>query len=267
MSDDDLFGDNRDEFFTDDEEFGGEEFEEFEGFEEFDLGEAVDVPDFGAEAPVEEGAAEPTIFGLNRTFAIIGAVVALVVCLGIAGLVVVIFANRGPSPVEQTVAAVYATNTQVAVYLAATETQNAENLNLTATATLWTPTPTPSETPTPTPSPTEELATPTPFFQIVTPTPGEGVGGGLTGEVVAQTATALAGILAGGLASPTPEEAIGLGGTPALIVTPTPVSALPTTGLFDEIGQGGGVNTLATAGLAILGLAAIIIVARRLRTG
>jgi hypothetical protein len=48
-------------------------------------------------------------------------------------------------------------------------------------------------------------------------------------------------------------------------VTPTPQTSLPTTGLFDDIGSGGGVNTLATAGLAALGLAGIIFLARRLR--
>ncbi len=250
---DDIFGDKRDEFFSDENEFG-EPFEEFEGFEGVDLGdEEADLPEFGEEPAAAE---TPTLFGLNRNFVLIGGGIALVVCIALIALVAVLL-TAGPSDIDRTVTAVLATNTEVARLLNLTETQNAVAMAMTSTAEAWTDTPTPTNTPTPTFTPTEPPVTPTQQVLFVTPTPQEGVG--ISADAVAQTATALAQILAGG--TPTREVATQV----ALGATPTPISALPTTGLFDEIGSGGGVNSLATAGLAALGLAAIIVVARRLR--
>ncbi len=60
-------------------------------------------------------------------------------------------------------------------------------------------------------------------------------------------------------------DAVALGATPTPIIVGQPAPTMPDTGIFDDIGQGGGVNSLATAGLAVLGLAAVIVVARRLR--
>ncbi len=184
---------------------------------------------------------------------------------------VVIQSNAGPSDVQLTVTSVYATNTYVAYALDLTETQNAINADLTATAASWTdtPTPTPTHTATPMPSPTVEQATQVAL--IVTPTLIAGAG--LDVSAIELTATALAEILSGapggvpaGGATPTAE--VGAPGTgPGLIVTPTPFSSLPDSGLFDEgFANGGGVNGLLTAALAALGLTAIIVVSRRLRS-
>jgi len=265
MSDrDELF---RDSSFDDEEPFSDEDLwpeaeEAGESNLRSELGdEERDVPEFGEELE-EEG--RRTILGMNRTFVIIGAVIVLILCVGIGALLVYIQATAGPSDVELTVTAVYATNTFVAYALELTETQNAVNANLTATADAWTdtPTPTPTFTATPSPSPTVELATQVPIF--MTPTPDLSAGG-LSASAIELTATALAAILRGG--TPTPEE-----GVPGGFVTVTPgavvtVTALPSTGLFDGAFAGGqGVNGLLTAAVAALGLGVVIVVARRLRT-
>ncbi|GAB4572575.1 MAG: hypothetical protein Kow0077_12370 [Anaerolineae bacterium] len=276
MSDDrDLLFDSGDPFGEDDDTFGFEDsdwgdeggagFDDLgEGFEA-ELGdEGEDMPTFGDE--LEDDGEQRTIFGLNRRFAIIGGIVAVVLCLGIIGLVFIISANAGPSDVELTVTSVYATNTFVAYALELTETQNAINRDLTATADAWTDTPTPTSTATstPTPPPTVELATQVPIFM----TPTGLAQGGLDASAIELTATALAQILSGGIPTPTPEMiGDGTGG----FVTATPLgpvaTALPDTGLFDEgFANGGGVNGLLTAGLAALGLAAVIVVSRRLRS-
>jgi hypothetical protein len=256
MSDRDIFGDDRDDFFQDEDS----SFEDFEDFESLDLGELdEDAPTFGEEEGVEEeGAARGTIFGLNRTFVLIGGIFGILICVG-AVILLLVLANQGPTDIDLTVTSVYATNTFVAYALDLTETQNASFGAETATAEAWTDTPSPTPTFTPTPTATEPLATATSQIIFVTPT-SDGQGGGVSADAVAQTATALAQILAGG--TPTPEVLITEPG--GGFVTPTPQSALPTTGLFDEIGTGG-VNSLATAGLAVLGLAAVMFVARRLR--
>lgn len=273
MSDRDLLFGGEDPFGDDDpfgggDEWGGEVDDTFEDLDDdfrADLGdEDEDMPMFGDEIEEEE-AQGATIFGLNRRFAIIGGVIAVVLCLGIIGLLFVIQQNAGPSDVELTVTAVYATNTFVAYALELTETQNAVSRDLTATAQSWTatPSPTPTSTETPTPSPTVELSTQIPIFM----TPTGGAGGGLNASQIELTATALAAILSGGgVASPTP-EVVGDGSGGFVTATPLPVAtALPDTGLFDEgFANGGGVNGLITAGLAALGLAAVIVVSRRLR--
>ncbi len=270
MSDDDLFGDSRDDFFGDDDDFGGDTFDEFESFDDFDLGdEEVDAPDFGEDFTAEEGGpAGATLFGLNRTFVLIAGAAALVICVAVVVLVLVI-GTGGPSDVDLTITAVYATNTQVALFLEETATQNALSLDMTATADAWTDTPTPVPSDTPTIAPTEVPATSTPLFVTPTVDPNQSGGGGLEPNAVALTATALAGILAGATEAAPPGEFLtptidtGAGpGTGGL----TPIATrLPTTGLFDDIGTGNGVNGLLTAGLALVGLAAVIVVARRLR--
>lgn len=269
---------DRDELFRDDsfdeEPFGDEDFwppEEEEAAGEGDLrselgDESRDVPEFGEELEEEEGRRR-TILGMNRTFVIIGAIIALIVCLGIGVLLVYIQATAGPTDIELTVTAVYATNTFVAYALELTETQNAVNANLTATADAWTdtPTPTPTFTATPSPSPTVELATQVPIF--MTPTPDLSAGG-LSASAIELTATALAAMLRGG--TPTPEGGVVVPGGGFVTVTPPgpvpQVTALPGTGLFDDAIAGGqGINGLLTAALAALGLGAVIVVVRRLR--
>ncbi len=265
MSDrDELF---RDDSFDSEEPFGEEDFwpEEEEAGESdlrSELGDEESyVPEFGEELEEEEGRRR-TILGMNRTFVLIGAVIALIVCLGIGVLLIYIQATAGPTDIELTVTAVYATNTFVAYALELTETQNAVNANLTATADAWTdtPTPTPTFTATPSPSPMVELATQVPIF--MTPTPDLSAGG-LGASAIEQTATALAAILRGG--TPTPE--VGVPGGGFVTVTPGVVAtALPSTGLFDEAFAGGqGLNGLLTAALAVVGLGAVIVVVRRLR--
>ena len=256
MSDRDMFGDDRDDFFQDDDAT----FEDFEDFESLDIGEIdEDSPTFGEEEGLEdEAAARGTIFGLNRTFVLIGGIFAILICGG-AVVLLLLLSTQGPSDIDLTVTSVYATNTFVAYALDLTETQNAAYGAETATAEAYTDTPSPTPTFTPTATPTELLATPTSQIIFVTPT-SDGQGGGVSADAVAQTATALAQILAGG--TPTPEVLVTAPG--GGFVTPTPQGQLPTTGLFDEIGTGG-VNNLATAGLAVLGLAAVMFIARRLR--
>ncbi len=263
----DPFGD--DDPFGGDDEWGGDVDEGFDDLgDDFqtDLGdEGEDLPAFGDEVEEEE-AQRATIFGLNRRFVTIGALIALLLCVGIIGLIFVIQQNAGPSDIDLTVTAVYATNTFVAYALELTETQNAVSRDLTATAQSWTATPSPTPTPTetPSPSPTVELATQVPIFM----TPTGGPGSGLNASQIELTATALAAILSGsGLPTPTP-EAFENGDGGFVTVTPGgPVAtALPDTGLFDAGFAGGeGVNGLLTAGLAALGLAAVIVVSRRLR--
>ncbi len=274
MSDrDELFGVEEDPFGGDDSLWGDEAEDTLGGFEnEFgaELGdEDQDMPQFGDE-PADDGERR-TIFGLNRGFVLFGAVAAAVICLGIIGLLFVIQRNAGPSDVELTVTAVYATNTFVAYALELTETQNAVSRDLTATAASWTATPsaTPTATDTPTPEPVVVLETQVPIFM----TPTLVAGGGLNASQIELTATALARILSGGgLATPTPELMEDPGGgfvtvTPSGPVAPV-ATALPSTGLFDDgFANGGGVNGLLTAGLAALGLAAIIVISRRMRMG
>lgn len=257
---DNLFGDDRDDFFAEDGDFGEGAFDDFEDIEDlgdFDLGDEAELPDFDEE--IDFGEERSTIFGLNRNFVLIGGVIAIILCVGIAAVTFVILGNQGPSDIDLTVTSVYATNTYVAFALDETATQNALYADMTSTAAAWTKTPTPTATFTASPEPTEAQPTQTQAMVFVTPTP-DGQGGGISADAVAQTATALAQILAGG--TPTPEVIdTGTG-----FVTATPVTSLPSTGLFDDIGAGGGMNSLATAGLAVVGLAALIFVSRRLRS-
>lgn len=297
------FGDDFGDDFADDfasDDFGTDEFSEL------DAGDMPEDFDFGDEAPPERR----TLFGLSMPFVIIIGIIAIILCGGIAILLLSITSNAGPSEVELTVTSVLATNTAVAEALNMTETRNAITNTPTATHT-------PSDTPEPTLTPSN---TPTPFEPSQTPlffTPTEG-GEGVSQDAVAQTATAIAQAL---FATPTAEDDGGtgdgtgdgaddgtgdgtgdggtgdgasdatqaaMGATPTveegvpggdltpgadggdggvLFVTLTPGGALPDTGLFDDIGDGGGVSGLLTAGLAALGLVAVIVVARRMRTG
>ena len=94
MSDRDIFGDDRDDFFQDDE---GSSFEDFEDFDSLDIGELdEDAPTFGEEEGAEEeGAAARTIFGLNRTFVLIGGIFGILICVG-AVILLLLLSTQGP---------------------------------------------------------------------------------------------------------------------------------------------------------------------------
>lgn len=92
------------------------------------------------------------------------------------------------------------------------------------------------------------------------PTPGNGL------EAVNQTATAIAGAFLTATAQAVTPDAITAtipaqqAGFPTLAVT-----ALPDTGLFDDV-VGGGTNGVGVLALAVFGLVGVIIVSRRLRS-
>lgn len=283
--------DFRDEFFSDEEE----EVDPFgEEFGDFDFGADADLPEFGElEDDEGGGGGRRTIFGMRPPlfFALLlGAIFLIVVVV----VLLLSIANRGPNAVQLTSTAVVATNDFITqTVIPQTETQNAINfatgtqaaLDNIATSTqeaiafAATSTAEAAVTDTPIPSPTPEV-TATNLTILVTPTPADGAadgsGGGTTDDELSLTATALADILGGGtggIDTPTPDNATGAtaiaGGAttaPGGFVTPTPSSGLPNTGFFDEIAGGGGVNGLLLAGLAALGLGAVILVARALRT-
>ncbi len=186
-----------------------------------------------------EVTSEPLEQGENRTFVIaaaaLGALIILsLICLGVYALV--LQPRQRQAAIERPTE-IMLTNTAVAVGL--TEAAAAQIATLTP---LPSNTPQPSATPRPTntasPTPTPVIVlptnTPTPFTTLAT------VGPETATAAAQQTATALA--LGGGAATPTR--------------TPT---ALPTTGIGDEVGLPG------LAGLAAVFLA-VIFLSRRLRT-
>lgn len=228
--------------------------------------------------------------GPSRTFVIIAAVM---IGLFILALVALFFlsggGNTGPTPIqltstaiaqinETTIAQGLETQTQQA-FDRVTETQQALDLTLTAQAPTATPTNTltPTATLTPPLDATDQAATAiaqqlaltqtalaqpteTPFVPP-TNTPAEGVS---DISAVAQTATALAGILLptvddtgqGGGALVTPTQEGGFGPLP---------TALPDTGFLDDLAAGNP-GSMGALLLAIVGLLGVIIVSRRLRT-
>lgn len=255
-----------DDFTFDDEEF------DFGGDEEFDFGGDEDLT-------FEE--AEEERSGPSRTFIIIAAAMIGLFLIALVVLVVFVFRDTGPTPLEQTATAIVATNARIAqlgnetataaILFAQTQTQQA---NLTATQLARpTDTPTPSPSPSPTASPSPDLteaaafaiqtqaaadltATANALEQLPTSPPTIAI------NAVAQTATALALLLqptigdqgGGVVASPT-AEGTSIAGLP---------TALPDTGLFDDLAAG---NTSSLGGLllATLGLVGLIVVSRRVR--
>lgn len=259
---------------TDDFDFGTEDEFDF-GTDDFDLGSDEDEFDF------QEDDSESS--GPSRTFIYIaGAMVGLFV---IALIVLVLLASGGggPSDIDLTTTAIVQINSTTeaqlrqtqtaAVLLGGTQTQQA---NLTATQ-LARPTDTPTPTATLTPSPdatlafalvltedalsmTEqalEAANLTATAQALEPTGFPTI----AGDAVALTATALANFLQ----QPTPDQGGGVVATPTVeggAVLPT---ALPDTGLFDDLATGGA-GSLSGLFLAILGLIGVIVISRRMRT-
>jgi cytoskeletal protein RodZ len=286
---DDDFGFDDDDFSFDDDEgttganneegfsFDDEEFD-FGGDEEFDFGGDDDIT-------FEE---EEERRGPSRTFIAIAAAMIILFLVALGVLVLFVFNNQGPTDLELTATSIVATNNRIAqfgqetataaVFFAQTQTAQA---NLTATELARptnTPTPSPTASPTATVPPdlTEAAAfamqTQAAFNLTATADAlNASANATLTAQAsgptspptvainaVAQTATALALILqptvGGQVATPTIE-----GGQP-----PTLPTALPDTGLFDDLAAGGA-GSLGGLLLAVIGLIGVIAISRRLR--
>lgn len=288
FDDDDEFGFDDEFDFDADNELSTDEGDEFDfgDDDEFDFGD--DDFDFGGDDQFDLPEEDAASRGPSRTFIYIaGAMIALFVI----ALLVLVFLSLGPQPpteFERTSTAVAIANmtteallrqTQTqAVLFAQTQTQQVlleaqtataqAAIDLTASAQ---PTDTPTIPPTDTPDATQAAALALTAQAAIDLTasaqPTDTPEGPPTVAIdaVALTATALADLLqptlvaengGGGLATPTAE---GVGPTPAL---PT---ALPDTGLFDDLAAGG-TSSLGGLLLAVLGLIGVIAVSRRLRT-
>lgn len=249
------------------------------GDEPASLGEGGNDAGFGFEEedmPVLEEEGEGG--GFNRNFIILAAVM---IGLFVVGLIVVVILALRPQPVtpnQLTATAIVLTNNAVGVLMADTQTaQPTINAAMTLTAQVTptftrepTFTPTPTDTPPPTLDATEQAfnqqltqtviaITQTAEFLLVTPTmqqPDQ--------NSVGLTATALVTQL-----QPPAQETPGIGGGPTQEfftpigggINPLP-TALPDTGLFDDLGGTGSMGLIALLGI---GLVAIIVVSRRAR--
>jgi hypothetical protein len=255
----DFVADNQQDF-----DFGGDE-EEFT----FDEG-GLDLDDEVPELEEVDGEREG---GTSRTFIIIAALMILLFVGGLAA-VVLLGTNQGPSPFELTSAAIETANAEVQVALNASATQSFVNGQTQTAEALFTPTPTPTEAPTRAPT-----ITPTPTLdatqqaalaltsQVLTQTSvaltdAAATPTGQSVEDVQLTATALA-LLLGQGGGPTPTAEVLTPGTPGTPSAPRP-TALPDTGLFDDLAASGSGSTGMLA-LMAFGLIAVIIVSRRLR--
>lgn len=198
-------------------------------------------PEGGADDLRDVESPEPQPGG-NKTFVIVVGVIVGLFVLALAGLVLIaprILADQKSAYIQQA-AEINAANTATSVF--ATQNALAELLALTPTATLEpTMAPEPSATPVlaqPTEEPTEPALSAEESMQHT--------------ATVAALLTEMAGGTGGGAGTEVPTVAV------TVIATAT---ALPNTGLMDDLGQFGLAGTL---GLAAL-LVAIIMVARRLR--
>ncbi|MCB9453674.1 MAG: hypothetical protein H6672_19770 [Anaerolineaceae bacterium] len=264
------FGDDAGDFnFDDDADFGfedepvniGDEGTGSFGFEDEDMPVLEDEGDGG---------------GFNRNFIILAAVM---IALFVVGLILVVFLAlrpTGPTDIDLTVTARVAANSTVGAQLAETQTaQPTINAQMTLTAQVtatFTREPTFTPTATTPPPPTLDQtqvalnaqltqtsvdATQTAAFLLTPPTmeqPDQ--------NAVALTATALATLLQ------PPQETPGQGGGIPTAEIFTPIggaipTALPDTGLFDDLGSGGSMGLIALLGLGLVG---IIVVSRRVRS-
>lgn len=229
--------------------------------------------------PLDEGE-ERERRGPSRTFVII-AVLMILLFVGALVFLVFLIANQGLQPAQQTATAAsgtiiaanattfaQATETAAALIILQ-QTQTQEALFLTQTAQAPSPTSTVTLAPTVTPTATMDLTVAAEFALLTqaaldltasaqppTPTPSPTTGGVTSLEAVAQTATALAGLLVptveqGAFPTPTAE-----GGAPL----PT---ALPNTGLFDDLATGSA--SPGVLALMVVGLLGLIVASRRLR--
>lgn len=284
-----------------DDDFGFDD--DFDFDDDLDSGTANEDFDFGEEDAFSFeddefnfGDDEEIVFeeqeerqGPSRTFIIIAA--AMIGLFVIALVVLLLFAlPSGPTEIELTSTAIAIQNATTIALGNETATQaviiaqvQTEDANLTATALAQptdTPTPTPTDTPTLPPTPDETEGAAIAFMtqtqaaiDLAATSAAETAAaeeqapvGPPTIEInaVAQTATALAMILqptvngqgGGVVATPTIEGALpGPGPLP---------TALPDTGLFDDLAAG---NPAGVGGLmlAVFGLLGVIVISRRLR--
>jgi len=267
---DEEVGGDADEFGFDDDELGFDDEADLDSLDDFEDDFLED--DLGA---AERG-------GPNRTFILIAGVMVVLFAVGLI-LVVVLALQPREDPLDPTrtaIAQINMTTIAEATSMAIEQMTLAFEQTQTALA--------PTNTPTPTPTPTEEPATATPTLSdidleltrqaesqaltqtaefeaqagdialtqtaeaLASPTP-EGIGV----NEVAQTATALFEVFqAQTPQAGTPTQEAGIGGQ----IIPT---AIPDTGLFDDIASGGpGMNTIV---LMALGLVGVIFLSRRLR--
>lgn len=251
------------------------------GDEPASLGEGGNDAGFGFEEedmPVLEEEGEGG--GFNRNFIILAAVMIGLFVIGLVVVVILALRPQAVTPNQLTATSIVATNTAVGILMAETQTaQPTINAAMTLTAQVTptftrepTFTPTPTDTPPPTLDATEQAfnqqltqtviaITQTAEFLLVTPTmqqPDQ--------NSVALTATALVTLLSpgqetpgigGGDGAPTQEIFTPIGGGGAPLPT-----ALPDTGLFDDLGGTGSMGLIALLGI---GLVAIIVVSRRAR--
>jgi hypothetical protein len=278
------FDNDDDDFSFDDNDFDfGDEGETPATGGDFDFGDEgegefafdEDDIDLGDEVP-ELDEVEEREGGISRPFLIIAA---LMILLFVGGLVAVLFlANQTPPVTEfdMTRFAIETANAEVLVAIAASETQ-AVFVGQTQTAIALQPTLTPTASPTERP-PTITPTPPPDLTQLaatsIAQTSVAGTAAALTQAAITPTvaapsigdvqltATALANLLlgAGGGPSPTP-EGLGTPGTPA---APRP-TALPDTGLFDDL-TAGSTTSVSLLALMALGLVGVIVVSRRMRT-
>ena len=202
-------------------------------------------PEGGADDLRDVESPEPQPGG-NKTFVIVVGVIVGLFVLALAGLVLIaprILADQKSAYIQQA-AEINAANTATSVF--ATQNALAEQLALTPTATL-------EPTMAPEPSATPVLAQPTeePTKEPIEPALGAEEAMQHTATVAALL-TEMAGGTGGGAGTEVPTVAV------TVIATAT---ALPNTGLMDDLGQFGLAGTLGLAALLVV----IIMVARRLR--
>jgi hypothetical protein len=287
FDDDELNFDDEDEFGNDDFDLGEDDasdefaFEDDSDFDFDDNGEFSFDDDEDLTFEDEEAAGG----GPSRTFIYIALAMIALFVIALIALVVLTLGGGGPTDIELTTTAIVAQNATTEALRLQTATQAVviamaatENAALTQTALAIptdTPPPTATDTPPPSFTPDETQAaanliltqTQQALFleQTLAAAPTDTPAGPPTvpGNAVALTATALANLLqptaadqGGGIATPTIE-----GGTP-IGALPT---ALPDTGLFDDLAAGG-TASLGGLALAMFGLVGLILVSRRLRS-
>lgn len=288
---DDDFGFDDDDFSFDDDE--GTTGATDEGFsfddDEFDFGGDDEEFDFGGEDDITFEEEERR--GPSRTFIAIAAAMIVLFLLALGALVLFMFNNQGPTDLELTATSIVATNNRIAqfgqetataaVFFAQTQTAQA---NLTATELARpTETPTPSPSPSPTQTVTPDSTEAAAFamqtqaaFELTATADALNASANMTAtalasgptspptvaiNAVAQTATALAILL-----QPTTGDSQQVIATPTIEgQPPTLPTALPDTGLFDDLAAGGA-GSLGGLVLAIVGLIGVIAISRRLRT-
>lgn len=275
---------------TDDNELFG--MDDFENFEEPGL------RDEEIEAPVNGGAGPR-----NIRFLFLAALLVAVILIGVALIIILAIQQGEINRIRaMTVAAIETANKQVADALTLTNIAKSFTPTPSSTPTptfTFTPSDTPTNTPTETPSPTITLTptetvdltgtsaamTQTALITTLTLQPLEQTqtAFALQQTYIAQTLTAAA-IISQPTNTPEPFETVegspspsATPGTPetptgtavaVIIVTVTPsATALADTGIAEDLGlvSADGTPSLALAGLAALGLVAVIVIARRLR--